>query len=56
MFVMGKNTSKLGISEAQFLRRVELLDALRDLGGVVVAIEVLDILKTKGNKKGRFKW
>ena len=45
-----------GISQEQFLRRVELVESNRDLAGVTIRNEVADILNTKGGKAGRFKW
>ena len=44
------------MSEEQFLRRVEMVEGLRDLAGVIIKNEVTDMLLTNGGKAGRFKW
>lgn len=48
--------SPLGLTEEQFMNRVDKVFEERDMAGVVIRNEVTDILKTNGGKAGRFKW
>ena len=50
------DVSPLGLTQEQFMRRVDKVFADRDMASVVIANEVTDILNTRGGKAGRFKW